>query len=227
MAHAFFTVGDLEEGIARAQAFVGETLGLNPTDIANVTVNRYTNFDIDDVRDLITATQHAPTHGAERAVLISASRLFVPAQNAMLKLFEEPPEGMTLVLVVPSEGVLLPTLRSRLIRLPDGNAGGVGTGAAFLALSATERKQLVDKLLDRARSEKPGEKREARREALELVQDITRTLYLHEGIMKESVLGDLSRAVRTLHDISAPLKPIFEHLLIVLPEGKALPKARV
>ncbi|HYE23176.1 MAG TPA: hypothetical protein VEA92_01835 [Candidatus Paceibacterota bacterium] len=216
MAHAYLLTGDLEQGVSHATEFSERELNLAASDAANLTVLRYTNFTIDDVRDFAQDAYAAPTQGTRRAVILSASRLFHEAQNAMLKLFEEPPVGTTLFLVVPSEGTILPTLRSRLTPLP-GTSEESGTGALFLALTQPERKKYLDKLYDRTRSDKQEEKREGRREALELAQSLTRELRKNEAFMKEGILADLVILTKILHDSSAPIKPIFEHLLLTLP----------
>jgi DNA polymerase-3 subunit delta' len=51
------------------------------------------------------------------AVVDPAALMNVAAQNALLKTLEEPPENSLLILVTPNGGGLLPTLRSRCLRL--------------------------------------------------------------------------------------------------------------
>lgn len=216
MAHAFLTTGDLEKGIKRAISHAESTLGLSANDPANLSVHRYVNFTVDDVRAFSESAYRAPTAGDTRAVILAAGRLFHEAQNAMLKLFEEPPIGMTLYLVVPSTGSLFPTLLSRVQLLPDTGEGS-GVGAAFLGLSQSERKKYLDRLVNRTRSDKPEEKREGRKEVLELVQDLTRELHKDEAFRMTPLMEDLASFTRILHDVSAPIKPICEHLLLVLP----------
>jgi len=220
MAHAYLTTGDIEQGIAHAVSYAKENLGLTDAGAADLTVLRYVNFTIDDVRDFSQDAYAAPTKGDAKAVILAASRLFHEAQNAMLKLFEEPPAGTTLFLVVPSEGLVLPTLRSRLTPLP-GTGVGSDAGARFLALSQADRKKYLDKLYDRAKSDNKEEvKREARREALELAQELTKELRKDEAFIEGGLLEDLVSFTKILHDSSAPIKPIFEHLLIVLPPSQ-------
>ncbi len=55
-----------------------------------------------------------PYEGARRVVVIDdAQTMNVAAQNALLKTLEEPPPSSALVLVSPTPGSLLPTIRSR------------------------------------------------------------------------------------------------------------------
>jgi hypothetical protein len=55
--------------------------------------------------------------GARVAVVEQAHRLNDDAQNALLKLLEEPPAGVTLILCADDEECLLPTVRSRCARV--------------------------------------------------------------------------------------------------------------
>ena len=51
------------------------------------------------------------------ALILHAEAMNAQAQNALLKTLEEPPEATTLVLVSSSPNLLLPTIRSRCLRL--------------------------------------------------------------------------------------------------------------
>ncbi len=70
------------------------------------------------VRSLIRELALSPMEGAWRvAVVEDAGRLNEDAQNALLKLLEEPPPRTVLVLCASDDGALLPTVRSRCARL--------------------------------------------------------------------------------------------------------------
>ena len=60
--------------------------------------------------------------GARVAIVEQAHRLNDDAQNALLKLLEEPPTGVTIVLCADDEEALLPTVRSRCARIRLGTA---------------------------------------------------------------------------------------------------------
>jgi len=74
---------------------------------------------IEAVRDLQQFLKlKLPTNAAWRFVIIpDAQGLTTEAQNALLKLLEEPPERTILVLSTTSEQALLPTIRSRMQQL--------------------------------------------------------------------------------------------------------------
>ncbi len=74
---------------------------------------------IDQVRKLQASLSLAPVEGSRRVVLIvGADSLNAAAQNAFLKTLEEPPEGTHLLLLAEAGDSLLPTTRSRCVRIP-------------------------------------------------------------------------------------------------------------
>jgi DNA polymerase III delta prime subunit len=59
---------------------------------------------------------HVRTKDKQRGVVfLEAQRLTVPAQNALLKILEEPPAHLTFILTAPHRKLLLPTVISRCI----------------------------------------------------------------------------------------------------------------
>ncbi len=74
---------------------------------------------IDAVRDALEFLAYRPQLGARRWLRIdSAERLSVAAANALLKGLEEPAPGAHLLLSSAASARLLPTIRSRCLRLP-------------------------------------------------------------------------------------------------------------
>jgi DNA polymerase-3 subunit delta' len=77
---------------------------------------------VDQVRDLVDRRLALRRfEGRRRFVVLDPADAMNPqAQNALLKTLEEPPEDTTLVLVASSPDALLPTIRSRCLRVPFG-----------------------------------------------------------------------------------------------------------
>ena len=70
------------------------------------------------VRELGSALALLPLEGRRRiAIVESADRLNEDAQNALLKTLEEPPAGTVIVLCADDDDPILPTVRSRSVRL--------------------------------------------------------------------------------------------------------------
>ncbi len=73
---------------------------------------------VDDVREAIAFLRLTPSEGGWRVVIVDgAEDMNRNAQNALLKVLEEPPARAVLLLVSHAPGRLLPTIRSRCRRL--------------------------------------------------------------------------------------------------------------
>jgi|CXWL01.1.fsa_nt_gi hypothetical protein len=226
MAHAFFIAGDIEEGIQQARMYLKEFVGEKAH--ADITLLQYEAFPVEESRRLHDSVYRTPMVGTRKGIIIAVSRMFHEAQNALLKIFEEPPEGTVLILVVPSVGIIIPTLRSRMTALPQQNIKKEknqteSVAEIFLQATSVERAKLVEKILVRSKSDKQEEKNGARAEALQIAEALLRAGY---EVRKEkstaelqAFLSDLDRFIPILHERSAPLKLIFEHILLTTPRG--------
>ncbi len=94
---------------------------------------------IDQIRALVTDAVVLPNEAARKVYLIEdADTMNVPAQNAALKLLEEPPKGVHFLLCAANAGMLLETVRSRCAEIvcsaredePDAEAAALA--AAFV-----------------------------------------------------------------------------------------------
>jgi len=91
--------------------------GVHP-DVAFVEPGDTGSIKIDQVRDVVERAGFRPFEGRRRVVVFDeADALMAPAQNALLKTLEEPPSSSVFVLVTARPDALLPTVRSRCIRL--------------------------------------------------------------------------------------------------------------
>jgi DNA polymerase-3 subunit delta' len=76
------------------------------------------------IRRLISELALLPVEGGARVAIVErAERLNEEAQSALLKTLEEPPAGVTIILCVEREDQLLPTVRSRCVRVRLGPVG--------------------------------------------------------------------------------------------------------
>lgn len=80
----------------------------------DVVVSEYVDFGINEARQLAEQAYRAPVAAEKQTFIIVAGNLTHEAQNALLKILEEPPVRSVFHMVVPQRGMLLPTLQSRL-----------------------------------------------------------------------------------------------------------------
>ncbi len=69
-------------------------------------------FKVEDAKEAMQRAYVAANQ--ERFIVLSARKYNIYAQNAMLKILEEPPKRTHFILIVPSKSLLLPTILSRL-----------------------------------------------------------------------------------------------------------------
>jgi DNA polymerase-3 subunit delta' len=71
------------------------------------------------VRSVLHASQYLPSEAPRKLFIFSATSFMKEAANSLLKLLEEPPDFVHLILCAENPGELLPTIRSRcaLVRL--------------------------------------------------------------------------------------------------------------
>jgi DNA polymerase-3 subunit delta' len=73
---------------------------------------------VDDVREIITASNYRPFEARRRVAIVDeADAMLGAAQNALLKTLEEPPSASIFILVSSMPDALLPTVLSRCSRL--------------------------------------------------------------------------------------------------------------
>ncbi|MFN2315641.1 MAG: ATP-binding protein [Gemmatimonadales bacterium] len=106
-----------------------------------------------------------PVEGQHSVILVGDAERLVPqessqeAANTLLKLLEEPPAGMTLILTAVEPGGVLPTIRSRAVpvrlgRLPDATVAGFLREHAGVAEGiARERARSAEGAIGRALAE--------------------------------------------------------------------------
>ena len=147
--------------------------------------------------------------------MVGVSSITTQAQQALLKLFEEPQEGLVFVVLLP-HGTLLPTMRSRMMRYPSEVEGETPVSVKkFLSVSGKARSDEITRLL----KDDDGAKDRAR----ELLLALEAELYalLRESNNKKELLAGLEEVQKVrdyLHDTAPSMKMLLEHLALVLPQ---------
>lgn len=102
-----------------------DVIAMEPDDRASIK--------IDVVREVLSRTGFRPFEGKRRLVLIREADTLEPqSQNSLLKSLEEPPPGTIFILTTAVPGALLPTVRSRCMRLRFGRLTSAEVSAALV-----------------------------------------------------------------------------------------------
>ena len=103
------------EGIGKytlAQALASRLVE-HATNIRTIAPDEKNTIAIETIRELYKATR-AKQEGRQVVIIDRADRMSIEAENAFLKLLEEPRPGLTFILTAPQPESLLPTILSRV-----------------------------------------------------------------------------------------------------------------
>lgn len=168
-------------------------------------------FGINNVRQLISDAHRRPDgEEHERLILVATEFITEEAQQALLKIIEEPPVSTKFWFLVPTGYTLLPTLESRfeeVVQTDVAPATPNDTFLQFIAASYSERLQLIDEAVKQKKSAWQAE--------------IKAGLIVYLGSSKKphsvTVNKELEYIVRLLLTRGASNKMLLEHLALVLP----------
>jgi DNA polymerase III delta prime subunit len=135
---------DLEQGFAAFAAKEGRVLGSDPNIL--LVQPEETTIGIEPIRDMQGLLSMPPAGDAVRLVFLGpAEKITQPAQQALLKILEEPPERTQICLFARAKSDVLPTIISRCI-VVDVREKREGESSRFL-LPLSQAKSTKEKLL--------------------------------------------------------------------------------
>lgn len=133
--HAIISIADTLENSSVPAIYKTQS-----SDVSHIILDR---FSIADARQLAQDALQKPIDSAYRVFVLVVKKLPEESQNALLKLFEEPPAKTRFFIVLPQQGILIPTLRSR-VSMEVGVSMGADTNEVFiLFMSASYAERLV------------------------------------------------------------------------------------
>ncbi len=223
--HGYFLAGDF--GVSREMALKAAAVifGYPADELKKHPDFHHEKFDLFGVgesRELKERSAKRPFSGEKKVFIIELFSFTAESSNALLKLFEEPPEGTHFFVIIPSSEAIIPTLRSRLPVIESSAPEGAGeekvkSAENFLKDSAPKRLLAV---------KKTGKDKQ---KALELLDGLE---FIIEKKLREraegrgpadsgeapdfSDLEQVQKAREFLSDRSANVKMILEHLALVL-----------
>lgn len=157
--HAYAIEGDKKITLAELYNFFEKDLKIRTKANPDFYFNEFENFGIDNSRELQSQASRKSITGNTRVFIIAISSITIEAQNALLKLFEEPPKGVHFFIIVPTSYIFLPTLRSRVnIIKPKQKLSlridKTSVGMKFLKASKSERIKMINDIIEEKNKEK-------------------------------------------------------------------------
>lgn len=215
--HAYLLRGDAEHIARLLREAIEKKFKVSIDGNPDFHESRLETFGVDEARKLKEDQSRHSFAGEKKFFLISAFSVTHEAQNALLKVFEEPTEGTYIFLIVPSSANILPTLKSRLfdlggVPLPDGRKGE--TAEDFLRKNAPERLKSLKKIME--------DKDKAA--AVSLLNGLEEVLgkKIKENASPEIIfiLEELRKGREYLNGRAPSVKMILEHLSLIIPARK-------
>lgn len=178
----------------------------------------FETFGIDEARKIKEDQEKRSFAGKYKFFLINTFTLTHEAQNALLKVFEEPTIGTYIFLIMPSSAQILPTLKSRLFDLgtilsPENSDNKFAMD--FLRKSAPERLKSLKKIFED--KDKVA--------AVSLLNGLEEILGgdIKEGATPEEIfiLEEIRRGREYLNGRAPSVKMILEHISLIVPASKS------
>ncbi|PIT96913.1 hypothetical protein COT82_00585 [Candidatus Campbellbacteria bacterium CG10_big_fil_rev_8_21_14_0_10_35_52] len=167
--HIYALEGDKKTTISVLFNFFENDLKIKTYANPDFYFNNFISFGIDDARELQTQSFRKAVSGELRVFVITFSLITSEAQNALLKLFEEPPRGTHFFIITTSLEIFLPTIKSRFhtLKLEKNDGDNKFISDKFIRLSKPERIKFLEDIIENKDKER----------ALEFLNDLEITLY--------------------------------------------------
>ncbi len=207
--HAYVIEGQKDRVIPQLQQFAEATLGLTTLGNPDFVLLDLETFTIDDSRNLYDR-QLRKALGERKVFIISLRFMAVEAQNALLKVLEEPTAGTHFFFIVPRADMFLPTIRSRVLTIATGEIdteSSVKEAKAFLKASPAERLAQIKVMIE--------DKETSKGRAIDLLRAIEQILAENPEKNKEA-LAQVLQAEKYIQDRSSSIKLLLEHVALVV-----------
>lgn len=214
--HGYLLVGEHEIVIADLLQFFEKVREFDIRRNPDFSIERYDTFSIDDARKLGGAAVRRALSN-RRIFIVAFHRATEEAQNALLKVLEEPVPDTHFFLIVPKQDSVIGTVRSRLVVIEgekDIHSSENTTARAFLEASGPSRLSIIADFLD-------DEDGNARARAIVFVREVEQLLFAVHRAQPKRVSADVFHTIEKmlsyLSDPSGSVKLILEHLSLAIP----------
>ncbi len=220
--HAYGIAGEAEGIVPKLLSALKKSTGFNAQGNPDFRSESFEVMGIDEARALKESAERKAVTGGKKVFIVSARGITKEAQNALLKVFEEPPVDTHFFLIVPSMEILLPTLRSRLFALSTPKVKGTEASfqaETFLHASTPARLKTIQGLL------KSADEEVGKRTLVAFLDEIERTVadtrglktQIHADTQRAQALSDILEVKKYSRDRAPSFKLLLEHLALVVP----------
>jgi DNA polymerase III delta prime subunit len=188
---------------------------------------KYETFTIDDARAVKSLAETKPVNESGKKIFVlTMNGITVEAQNALLKLLEEPSEYAHFFLIIPSAHLLLSTVKSRMSFISGKGQGGKSIGndvvgqendaelmkgaESFLKLPVAKRLETIKSLMDAIAKEK-----KTKQDVIDLINALEAAVYAKGGVKKNAqALEAIALSRKYMNDRAPSLKMLLEYVAL-------------
>ncbi len=168
----------------------------------------YQKFGILESRQIIEMSSVSPVKEEKRRIIVGFESITPEAQNALLKVLEDPVPHTHFIFVVRAVGGLLPTLRSRFLLVQGASRQNSSEkkALAFLKADFNQKMKIIDELLQVYKTT----------ESKNEMQDFVESVYIQTEKTKENIyfLNMVAKILTYLPDKSSSPKILLESLVL-------------
>ncbi len=214
--HAYLLTGNSADITESLKKFFRKELDFRTEGNPDFYYGEYDVLGVDDARNLNALHDKRPVVSDRKIFVVSANFMTEQAQNAMLKMFEEPKGDTNFFLVMPSAGII-DTLKSRMIIMEGSKDGGAFIDAGkFLAMKQGERMAEIKNFVEEI-SEEEKSKADVLKFINSLEAEFKKTAVLPQDLKKLKFLEDMEILRSYASDRSSSAKMILEEISLILP----------
>lgn len=176
---------------------------------------KYESFTVDDARELKTIHEMRPvTESGLKISILTMMSITIEAQNALLKLLEEPSDYSRFFIIIPSAHLLIPTVRSRIHLLSteksESSEDNIEQAKKFIKATKSKRLEIIKTLLDEVTKEKKN-----RQDVINFLNAVEEVIYLERGVKEASAeLESIQLARKYVNDRAPSLKMLLEQVAL-------------
>lgn len=211
--HAIFFIEDkIDEAVFELKKFIRQSLGFNISGNPDFYHRKFENFTIDDARFVTDNENRKSLLGGKKIFIIETDFITLEAQNALLKVFEEPSRDTHFFIISPQD-ILIPTLKSRMqiFGSLEEDKSVLKNSKTILDMDMKERLEIVKEIVDGIKDEEM-----TKQDAISFLNKVEKTLY-EKGVEEtSSALLVCQKTRESLYDRGAPIKMILENLVLSL-----------
>lgn len=211
--HAYIIYGDRERIVSEVCDLLKEELGIVRQGNPDFFYEEFSHFGIDDSRKIQGMQNYRGFSGSRKIFLFCVDSMNHEAQNALLKVFEEPTEGTHFFIITSSLERFLPTLLSRVVVIRHSSVDAQNEDfdakvVSFLQAPYSVRLEAMKSIID------AKDKVKAQLFVERLIALVhRRKLFLD----RHDIYETLVRFQSFLRDRSSSLKLILEHIALMMP----------